>query len=226
MSKPSRLVLILGARPRLWSSAALGVAVYLLLPSALAHQAATRALLAWNACAWVYLGLALHMVLRSDQRQMQRRAARQSEGRVLALTMVVVSAVAVLIAVGTQLSNVKDLPAAAKTPHILLAACTVLSSWLFTQVLLALTYAHDFYLVRAAGRPAPLNFPGTAEPGYGDFFYFACVIGTSGQTADVDFNGRELRPVGTLHCILAFFFNTTLLALTINIADHAGSPGR
>ena len=56
------------------------------------------------------------------------------------------------------------------------------------------------------------------EPGYGDFFYFACVIGTSGQTADVVFNGSALRPVGTLHCILAFFFNTTVLALTVNIA--------
>ncbi len=218
MSKPTRLVQILGARPRLWSSAALGVAVYLLLPSSFAHQAATRALLAWNACAWVYLGLAAHMVLRSDRHQMQRRAARQSEGRVLVLAMVVVASVAVLMSVGSQLSNVKDLPAAAKSPHILLAACTVLSSWLFTQTLMALNYAHDYYIVRAAGRPAPLDFPGTAEPGYSDFFYFACAIGTSGQTADVSFSGSELRPVGTLHCVLAFFFNTIVLALTINIA--------
>ena len=52
----------------------------------------------------------------------------------------------------------------------------------------------------------------------GDFFYFACVIGTSGQTADVAFATSALRRVGTLHCVLAFFFNTTLLALTINVA--------
>jgi uncharacterized membrane protein len=95
---------------------------------------------------------------------------------------------------------------------------TVLTSWLFTQTLMAFNYAHDFYRARDNGQPDPLTFPGTTEPGYGDFIYFACVIGTSGQTADVVFNGTALRPTGTLHCILAFFFNTTVLALTINIA--------
>ena len=58
----------------------------------------------------------------------------------------------------------------------------------------------------------------TADPGYGDFFYFACIIGTSGQTADVAFQGSALRPVGPMHCVLAFAFNTTVLALTVNIA--------
>jgi uncharacterized membrane protein len=68
------------------------------------------------------------------------------------------------------------------------------------------------------GRPDVLQFPGTADPTYGDFFYFAAVIGTSGQTADVAFTSSKLRRIGVLHCILAFFFNTTVLALTINIA--------
>jgi uncharacterized membrane protein len=149
---------------------------------------------------------------------MQRRAQAQSEGRVAMLVMVVVAAVAVLLAVASQLTVIKSLPRAAQAPHLALAALTVLTSWLFTQTLLALNYAHDFYTARALGRPDPLAFPGTVEPSYGDFFYFACVIGTSGQTADVVFNGTALRPVGTLHCILAFFFNTTVLALTVNIA--------
>jgi uncharacterized membrane protein len=61
-------------------------------------------------------------------------------------------------------------------------------------------------------------FPGTRDPGYADFFHFACVIGAAAQTADISFNGSALRPVGTLHCILSFFFNATLLALSINLA--------
>jgi uncharacterized membrane protein len=64
-----------------------------------------------------------------------------------------------------------------------------------------------------------LEFPGGQPPDYGDFLYFSCVIGTSGQTADVSFTSRKMRRTGTLHCILAFFFNTTLVALTINIAS-------
>ena len=64
-----------------------------------------------------------------------------------------------------------------------------------------------------------LEFPGEREPHYGDFLYFACVIGTSAQTADVSFTSRSMRRTGLVHCVLAFFFNTTLLALSINIAS-------
>jgi uncharacterized membrane protein len=105
-----------------------------------------------------------------------------------------------------------------KTWHVALAGVTLASSWLFTQTLFALHYAHDFYIARARHQPDGLGFPGTPDPGYGDFLYFACVIGTSGQTADVSFTNAAMRRVGLVHCIQAFFFNTTVLALTINIA--------
>ncbi len=59
--------------------------------------------------------------------------------------------------------------------------------------------------------------PSDEHPDYGDFFYFAVVIGTSGQTADVAFVSKPMRRIGTLHCILAYLFNTTVLALLINI---------
>jgi uncharacterized membrane protein len=218
MRHRSSFVRIVRGRLRLWTSAAFGLTVYALLVQLSFGQAASRSLLAWNAGAGLYLLLALHMAWGASPAKMERRAVRQGEGRLLVLALVVVSAVAVLLAVGSQLAAVKELPPGERTPHVLLAALTVLSAWLFTQTLFAVNYAHDFYLSRAIGRADVLSFPGTAEPNYGDFFYFACVIGTSGQTADVAFVGRSLRPVGTLHCVLAFFFNTTVLALTINIA--------
>lgn len=58
---------------------------------------------------------------------------------------------------------------------------------------------------------------GLDQPDYGDFFYFAAVIGTSGQTADVSFISKPMRRIGSVHCILAYLFNTTVLALLINI---------
>ncbi len=57
------------------------------------------------------------------------------------------------------------------------------------------------------------------KPNHWDFLYFAFIIGTSGQTADVAFNTRQARQLGTLHCVLAFFFNVSILALMINIAS-------
>ena len=55
-------------------------------------------------------------------------------------------------------------------------------------------------------------------PTTADFFYFSAIIGTSGQTADVAFVSQPMRRIGSLHCILAYLFNTTVLALLINIA--------
>ena len=214
----TRFTRILRTRPRLWASITLGLFVFGLLTATGLLHVTSRALVSWNVGALVYLALALHLVWGAKPAQMQARALQQSEGRVLVLTMVVVAAVAVLLAVASQLSAVQGMPAAEKTPHVLLAALTVVSSWLFTQTLFAINYAHDFYAARAAGLPDVLLFPGSNEPLYADFFYFACIVGTSGQTADVAFNGGTLRRVGTLHCVLAFFFNTTVLALTVNIA--------
>jgi uncharacterized membrane protein len=213
-----RALRIARTRPRLWSSLACGVAVYVLLPRALVQGGETRALLAWNATALLYLALAWHMVTSSDEADMLRRAIAQAEGRLLVLALVVGAALAVVMAIASQLAAVKEMHGLVKSAHVSLAALTVVTAWLFMQILLALNYAHDFYLARNAGRPDPLAFPGTPDPGYADFFYFACTIGTSGQPADVAFSSAELRPVGTMHCILAFFFNTTALALTINIA--------
>ena len=63
-----------------------------------------------------------------------------------------------------------------------------------------------------------LHFPGTDHPDYLDFVYFSFIIGVASQTADVEITSREMRRVSLAHSILSFFFNSAVLALTINIA--------
>ncbi len=205
-------------RPRLVAAVVFGLLVYALLPMGLATHVEARVLVAWNAGAVLYLVLVARMASTEDAEAMRRRALRHDDGRFAILLLVILSAGSVLLAVGSQLAVVKDLQGTARILHIGLAAATVVTSWLFTQVLFALHYAHDFYAARACHRTDPLAFPATPDPGYADFIYFSFVIGTSGQTADVAFNGSGLRAVGAVHCVLSFFFNATLLALTINIA--------
>jgi uncharacterized membrane protein len=192
--------------------------IYAFLPASMASAGITRFLLAWNLAALLYLMLAASMMGRSRSHHIKARARRHDDGKFVVLALVVVAAVVVLVAVGTQLANVKDMHGWLRNAHIALASITVVTSWAFTQTMLALHYAHDYYVACAASRPGGLEFPGTPEPDYGDFMYFACVIGTSGQTADVAFTTQSMRRIGTIHCVLAFFFNTTVLALTVNIA--------
>ena len=47
--------------------------------------------------------------------------------------------------------------------------------------------------------------------------YYSFTIGTACATADVNITDRRMRRITTLHSIVAFFFNTTILALTVNI---------
>ncbi|HEX7689639.1 MAG TPA: DUF1345 domain-containing protein [Burkholderiaceae bacterium] len=213
----ARIVRLVRVRPRLFIVALLGVAVGLLLPDRVAAHGVTRWLIAWNAGAWLYILLAAAMMIRSSQDHMRHRAQLQDDGKYAILGLTVVAAIASLAAIGGELSVVKDMHGWIRGAHVALAGITVLASWGFIQVMFTLHYAHDYYLAKCHGHRPGLDFPGEDLPDYGDFFYFAAVIGTSGQTADVSFVTKPMRRIGSLHCILAYLFNTTVLALLINI---------
>ena len=46
---------------------------------------------------------------------------------------------------------------------------------------------------------------------------FVRLVGVASQTADIAFTSKPLRRIGTIHGIVAFTFNTVVLALTINL---------
>ena len=62
-----------------------------------------------------------------------------------------------------------------------------------------------------------LKFPEGGEPDYWDFLHFSVIIGVASQTADISFDSRTLRRIGTVHSLLAYAFNTVVVALTINL---------
>ena len=213
----NRLLRLVRARPRLFIAIAAGMAVGAFLPLTVASHAVTRLLIAWNAGTLLYVALAAVMMIRSDHHHMRHRAQLQDDGQLVILAMVVVATIASLAAIGGELAVVKDMHGLLRVEHIALAGTTVLSSWAFIQVMFTLHYAHDYYRAVCHGQDAGLQFPNDDQPDYGDFFYFSAVIGTSGQTADVSFSSKSLRRVGSVHCILSYLFNTTVLALLINI---------
>lgn len=217
-SKPLPLRLLL-ARPRLFSSVFIGFAAAFLLPEAVVQQTVTRAIIGWNTGALLYLVLAMKMMFWSTHERMRARALQQDEGNTVVLILVITAALMCIGAIVAELAVVKDLKGELRYAHIALAGLTIATSWAFTQTMFALHYAHDYYVCAIRGEHGGLDFPGGNPPDYGDFLYFASVIGTSGQTADVSFTSRKMRRTGTVHCVLAFFFNTTLVALTINIAS-------
>jgi uncharacterized membrane protein len=217
-SKPLLMRLVL-ARPRLISSVVIGAMAASAMPVWFEMQWITRVIIGWNVGACLYLLLAAQMMFWSSHEKMRIRAMQEDEGRLVILAFVVTASLMCLGAIVVKLALAKDLKGMLRYTHIALAALTIVSSWAFTQVMFALHYAHDYYVRDARGEHGGLDFPGEQTPDYGDFLYFSCVIGTSGQTADVNITSRKMRRINMMHCVLAFFFNTTLVALTINIAS-------
>ena len=206
------------ARPRLFIACIIGVFTAYFFNYFFTLHPATLIIVGWNTLAFLYLAMSGFMMLHSTHQDIHRRALLQDEGRFIILIMVIVAVIVSLAAIVAELGMAKNLHGFIKYVHIALAGLTIFSSWAFTHLMFALHYAHDFFLAQSKKMSPGLSFPDEQNPDYLDFLYFSFVIGTSGQTADVSFTSKPMRRLGLLHCVLSFLFNTTLLALTINIA--------
>ncbi len=210
-------------RPRLLGGMALGIAVALglwLTPNAFSLP--TRFILAWDtACIFIIVSCLLFM-RGTDAEGIKARAADQDEGRGFIITLSLAAAGASLVAVGLELSLAQHDHGLDKAARIVLAFVTVAASWLFVQMIFCFHYAHEFYgdADHEPGGPTRggLKFPGENAPDYWDFLHFAVIIGVACQTADIAFTSRTLRRIGTVHGVVAFLFNTVILALTINLS--------
>ena len=206
----------LRVRPRLTISTVLGLLVLMALPSAV--SASTRAIIAWDTGAGLYLVLAWIMMLRGGVEGMAARARLQDDGALVVLTLTVVASLASLAAILIELIGIRSAPPQEHALRLALAAITIVCSWFIVHTSFALHYAHEYYIDPQRAKNRCLEFPGSGAPTYVDFLYFSFVLGTTSQTSDVAITTRELRRLAMIHGIIAFFFNATLLALAVNIA--------
>lgn len=91
----------------------------------------------------------------------------------------------------------------------------VLMAWALSHTSYAMYYAHLYY--RTPRKPGGMEFPGEQEPAAPDFAYFAFTIGTAFATSDVSVSSAKVRRTVLVHSVLAFFYNTTILALVVNL---------
>ena len=119
-----------------------------------------------------------------------------------------------------ELGAAKEAQDAQATGHVALAIITIFLSWTFVHMIFSLHYAHEFYGERRDGKIGGLDFPGGGHPDYWDFLYFSLVIGMTSQVSDVCVSSRYIRRVVAVHGVLSFFFNLTVLALTVNLVSN------
>ena len=209
------LLRLLAGRSYLFAAGALGLVTYLVTWPWI-ERSITRALIGWDAGVLTFLALAFSFMSNVDAERMGRRALTHDEGGHAILVVTILAAIASVVALVAELSYAKAHPGDLR---IALAALTVVLSWLFVQVVFAMHYAHVYYRAEKQGRPrGGLEFGAQGAPDYWDFVHFALVLGATSQTADINFTSREMRRIGTLHTLVAFGFNTAILATMINLA--------
>jgi uncharacterized membrane protein len=171
---------------------------------------------AFDVAAVLFLILCWKIIKIEDPAEMERLARSNDANRTFLLIITGIVTAVLLIAIGAETVG--------RNPQLFakgLIIATLILAWLFSNTVYALHYAHMAYVAPDAGC-AGFRFPGTAEPVYWDFVYFAFTCGMAFATSDVEITDQRIRRVVTFHCLAAFAFNIGVLAFTINLLASGG----
>ncbi len=209
---------------RLGGATILGGAVFALVAPSYGH--ALRALWGWDAGVFGLIVAIMIMVVRSTTDHMRQRAARQDLGRFVILSVIVAGSLFSVIGLVAVQKALKNAGGDASVLPLATIVATIVLSWFLLHIVFSLHYAHGYYGPAADeddedGLVGGLDFPSEKKPDYWDFMYFSFVVGMTCQVSDVEISGRQLRRLALFHGIVSFFFNTIILALTINILASA-----
>ena len=201
------------SRHGLFLSGVVGALAFTMMPHI--WRLGTRLLLAWDVTAVLFLTMVFIATYHADVSHCRRRAAQYDGGDFAILFITVIGAVASFAAIFIELANLKSGPY--PFAHLLLTGLTVGVSWAFTHAGFALHYASLYYRQVDGADAGGLEFPGDRAPDYSDFMYCSFVIACAAATADINTTSRPMRQVAMVQGIIAFVFNTAVLALSINI---------
>lgn len=185
----------------------------------------TAGLAGWNLGAAIYIVLSWRLFLRAEEAEVRKRAAEEDETRGAILVMVVAAVAASLAAIVWLLATVRSASPLERETAPAMAILTLVVSWLAMQTIFVLHYAHrHFAAPERDGSARGFGFPGEPARTYRDFIYLSFCIGATFQVSDPEVRRSALRNLVAAHSALAYFYNTAILALGINIV--AGLIGR
>jgi uncharacterized membrane protein len=173
-----------------------------------------------NALFACYLGLTAWEFRYLTPAFLKRRAA-DADTPVVAIFGVTLIAVAVSMAFLFLALNGGGAP---KLAEVVASATSVLLGWFTIHTMAAFHYAYEYYDVPKASDDKTrvvggIKFPGgDRQPDGVDFLYFSYVVGMTAQVSDVDVTSRAMRRLVVVHGVFSFFFNTVILAATVNVA--------
>jgi uncharacterized membrane protein len=191
----------------------------LLTPGAPAWQ--LRAMVGWDAMALTLLGVCWQILYNSDAQSTELRAGDEDPGGFAVFVIAVLSSLVSLFAATLVLRMMRG--RSCEDFWVVLALVSVALSWLVTHTAYTLRYAHLYYKGEVNGG---LAFPGTDAPCDMDFAYYSFTLGMCFQVSDVQVTASNIRRTTLGHALISFVFNTTIVALSLNVMFQllSGSP--
>ncbi len=186
---------------------------------ALRAPPASRVMIGWDVGAAVYLVLTWRLFLTASCEEVRIRAANEDETPLGLLFIVIGLIIASLVAIVVAMVSSKASSALEQAVVAALAATTLVLSWVMLQTIFALHYAHRHFADTDGDGKINGGFLFAGEPAgsYLDFVYLSFCIGATFQVSDTSVETARLRNLITAHGAIAYFYNTTILALGINI---------
>lgn len=176
----------------------------------------------------LYLVLALMVLPKLSAAYLKKHAATADEP-IWIIFMVTFATVVVAIVSLFILINQKP---EADGLSLTMTLASVPLGWCAIHMMTAIHYAHMYWQpTEPAGKDTAhssphrggFDFPQTPQPSGWDFAYYAFIIGMTAQTSDTNVTTTAMRKVTLLHSVVSFFFNTVLVAATVNVAVALGS---
>ena len=176
-------------------------------------------LVGWNLGCITFLVPTVWMFTHAGENEVRRAACEEDESRFVILALVLLAAAFSFAAVIIAQKEAKDSHDHTAWP-VALSIATIALSWLVTQAIFAIHYAHKYFGdSNDDGRvDRGVKFEGDAPSNYMDFAYMAVCMGATFQVSDFNTLNTSFRNLITLHALVAFAFNTLVLALGVNIA--------
>jgi uncharacterized membrane protein len=205
----------ISANYKLLFSVVVAICVFFLLSFSSLHLL-TSLMISWSVFNLVLILISWITFFKTSSQQLSELASKQDETLPASFLIVLISlcfsffGTIVLLLYRNSMLIDKEL-------HTVVSLVGIALSWVLLHTMFTLRYAHLYFLLGEKNEPAGgLDFPKEANPDYIDFAYFSFTVGMTFQVSDVTTSSKRIRRFVLVHSLIAFVFNTLIVALTIN----------
>ena len=183
----------------------------------------TRLMIGWDFLGLTYILISILILYTTHTSRIRDIAQKQDMGHQFLYLLMVLASITCMISIVLLIKNTKSWKVNKELITVIYLA-GVIVCWMMLHIIYAFHYAHMYYGNDEENKNTHrggLNFPGSLQPDYMDFAYFSFVIGMTFQVSDVVIVNRRIRRVVLIHALIAFVFNTVIVALSVNAIVNA-----